>query len=107
MDLKGLDELRNRAAMLDDFIAENRELKEEVSRLKKAYQNEKEGNIYRRENEQKSRDEKDAFLDYREKVHDIPKDKKVGFFEHMASKGIIPNNAPAVIAERNRKRQGL
>jgi len=106
MNIQGLDELRNRAAMLDDFIVENKELKEEIFRLKKAYQNEREGNIYRRESEQKSRDEKEAFLDYREKVHEIPKDKKVGFFEHMANRGIIPNNAPAVIAERNRKRQG-
>jgi hypothetical protein len=104
MDLRGLDELRNRAARLDDFIIENRELKEEISRLKKAYQNEKEANIYKREAEQKNRDEKEQLLEHREKTYGISKDEKVGFWEHMASKGIIPNNAPAVIAERNRKR---
>jgi hypothetical protein len=104
MDIRGLDELRNRAALLDDFIIENRDLKEEISRLKQAYQSEKEANIYRNEYAQKNREEQDGLLEYREKVHGISRDKQVGFFEHMAAKGIIPNNCQAVINERNRKR---
>jgi hypothetical protein len=104
MSYSNYDEMRDRIRLLDQTLAENQELKSELATLKSSYQQLKENNIYAQERKAKAQEEHLAMLEHREKVHGISRDKPLGFWEHMQSRGIVPSSAPRVTEERNRNR---